>query len=573
MELREYIAPLRKWWWLILATTLVAALSSYAATRNQPPIYRANATLLIGSALEQVNPTGGEIVLASQLAQTYVELAKMTSIRQSTGQILGLERLPEYVVSNQPNTQLIRIDVTDTSTERAIAVANELARQLVQRSPTSTDEETETREAFINEQLDRLEINIQQTQDEITAKQLELAESFSAREISELQNQITALENKLLVLQANYSSMRNTTQEGASNTISIVQMAEHAERVGPNKPLTIAATALIGLILATTAAYLLEYIDDRMRSPEEIEQISGLPALAGIAHIKSSNGEYHLVTLKQPRSPIAEAYRSLRTAVQFSNVDKPSHTILVTSANPSEGKSLTAANLAVVMAQAGHKTLLVDADLRKPVQHRIFGLNRRRGLTNLFLEAEQNANGLEVEQNGNGKVEKQNLEDVFQPVSQLPGLHIITSGPIPPNPSELLGSVKMKAILANLLSRFDYVIFDSPPILAVTDSIILSTQMDSVVLVVNVGQTRRAQLKRALKRLNEMNAKLIGTALNRLSRRNDGYGYYYQDDYYLHDLDVEESSSPVAANGNGHANGGLLSKISRRKKQTTHEEK
>jgi non-specific protein-tyrosine kinase len=562
MELKEYIAPLRKWWWLILTTTLVAAVSSYVATRNQPPSYRASATLLIGSALEQANPTGGEIVLASQLAQTYVELAKMPAIRQDTAETLGLNRLPDYVISNQPNTQLIKIDVTDTSPERAMAVANELANQLVRRSPTSTDEETETRQAFISEQLDGLEVKIQQTQDEITAKQFELAESFSAREISELQNQIAALENKLLVLQANYASLQASTEQGASNTISIVQPAIRPEQVGPNTVLTILATALIGFLLATTAAYLLEYLDDRLRSPEEIEQISGLPTLAGIAHIKSSNGDYHLVALKQPRSPIAEAYRSLRTAIQFSNVDTPNHKILVTSANPSEGKSLTAANLAVVMAQAGHSTLLVDADLRKPVQHRIFGLSRRRGLTNLFLETELN---------GAGHFENQSLEEFFQPTA-LPGLSIVTSGPIPPNPSELLGSAKMKAILDAFSARFDYVIFDSPPILAVTDSVILATQVDSVALVVNVGQTRRAQLKRAVRRLHEVNAKLIGTTLNRLSRKSDVYNYYYQDAYYHHDFESEEVSSTAVHNGNGHANG-LLSKMPWRKKQLTGEGK
>jgi capsular exopolysaccharide synthesis family protein len=243
-------------------------------------------------------------------------------------------------------------------------------------------------------------------------------------------------------------------------------------------------------------------------------------------------------------------------------VDTPNHKILVTSANPSEGKSLTAANLAVVMAQAGHSTLLVDADLRKPVQHRIFGLSRRRGLTNLFLETELN---------GAGHFENQSLEEFFQPTA-LPGLSIVTSGPIPPNPSELLGSAKMKAILDAFSARFDYVIFDSPPILAVTDSVILATQVDSVALVVNVGQTRRAQLKRAVRRLHEVNAKLIGTTLNRLSRKSDVYNYYYQDAYYHHDFESEEVSSTAVHNGNGHANG-LLSKMPWRKKQLTGEGK
>ncbi|MCI0398626.1 MAG: polysaccharide biosynthesis tyrosine autokinase, partial [Chloroflexi bacterium] len=478
MELKAYIAPLRKWWWLILATTLMASVSSYLATRQQPPIYRASATLLIGSTLENPNPSGSDIILSQQLAQTYVDLAKLAQIREATMKNLGLTQLPEYVVSSQLNTQLIKIEVTDTSPERATAVANELANQLVLRSPTSAQAEERARLAFINQELDDLEVKIEETKNEITAKQQELAASFSARAISDLQGQITALETKLNTLQTNYATLVSSTQQGARNTISVIQEATLPERpVGPNKPLTILVISLIGFILAAGAAYLLEYLDDTIKSPDDIEKLSGLPTLSGIARLKLTNSPDCLITLNKPRSPVAEAFRGLRTAIQFSNVDKSNRIIVVTSANQAEGKSLVAANLAIVMAQAGHSTLLLDADLRRPVQHRLFDLDRNRGLTNLLLT---------LEQDSAGQLERRGLEDYIQPVAKS-GLYVLTSGPVPPNPSELLGSAKMKAVLATLSTRFTYIILDTPPVLAVTDAVVLSTEVDSAMLIIDYG--------------------------------------------------------------------------------------
>ncbi|MFZ0547954.1 MAG: hypothetical protein WAM60_21090, partial [Candidatus Promineifilaceae bacterium] len=197
MALKDYITPFRKWWWLILITTFVAATSSFLATRQQPPDYRASTTLLIGNALADPNPSGGDFVLGEQLAQTYVDLANLSQVREATMSILGLTSLPGYSVSHQPNTQLIKIEVTDTSPERAMAVANELANQLILRTPAAADQENLARQQFVNEELDDLQVDIRETKDRISDKQQELAASFSAREISDLQNDISTLENKL----------------------------------------------------------------------------------------------------------------------------------------------------------------------------------------------------------------------------------------------------------------------------------------------------------------------------------------------------------------------------------------
>jgi non-specific protein-tyrosine kinase len=251
-----------------------------------------------------------------------------------------------------------------------------------------------------------------------------------------------------------------------------------------------------------------------------------LPTLAGIMRIKPSQneGERRLVTMEQPRAPVSEAFRILRTGILFSSVDRESHVLLITSPNPMDGKSVVAANLAVVMAQAGHRVLLVDADLRRPVQHKIFEQANGNGLTNMLLN---------MKMNGSREAQHEQLEQVIRPTSQT-GLELLSSGPVPPNPSELLGSEKMKALISLLKESYDFIIFDSPPGLAVTDALILASLSDSTLLMTNVGQTRLNHLVQIVNRLREVNAHIIGVVLNRLTPRGDAYYYYYhyQNSYY-----------------------------------------
>ncbi|MFZ0545652.1 MAG: polysaccharide biosynthesis tyrosine autokinase, partial [Candidatus Promineifilaceae bacterium] len=366
----------------------------------------------------------------------------------------------------------------------------------------------------------------------------------------------------LNTMQTNYASLLSSTQQGASNVLSIVQEATLPQRpVGPNERLTILVISIIGFLLATGAAFLLEYLDDTIQSPEEIEQLSNLPTLAGIAQIKNTKKGYNLITVVEPRSPISEAFRGLRTGIQFSNIDAACRMLLLTSPNPSEGKSLMSANLAVVMAQAGNKTLLIDGDLRRPVQHRIFEMEKERGLTNLLLALESDLTD---------ELKLRKVKDFIRP-THTAGLYLLPSGSIPPNPSELLGSTKMKSVLQILATRFDYIILDSPPVLPVTDAVVLSTQVQSVLLVTNAGKTGRNQYKRAIERLGEVDAKVIGVVLNGLSRKSDSYSYYYyyQDTYYHQDNTHQDDiilGSNGSSNGNGHGKpNGLLDRLTLRK--------
>jgi polysaccharide biosynthesis transport protein len=543
MELMEYLTPLRKWWWLILASTLVAAGSSFLAGRNEPVLYQSRTTLMIGRAIDDPNPTTNVFWLSQQLAQTYADIARRQPVRNATMDALGLTWLPQYTSRAVPNSQLLEITVTDSVPERAQAVANELARQLILQSPTSSQQEQGDRQQFIDQQLDDLEANIKETQAEIRARQDEIGQMFSARQIADTQAQIASLQAKLATLQSNYAGLLANTQRGAINTLGVIEAAGLPRTpVGAGQLSNILLAAAIGFVLAAGAAYLMEYLDDTIKTPDDIDCLVELPVLAGIARIKPDKGQSQLVALEQPRSPIAEAFRVLRTGIDFSLIDSPDGaTLLVTSATPSEGKSVTAANLAIVMAQAGHKTLLVDTDLRRPVQHKLFKLANSYGLTSLLLNYNANASAAELGA----------LLAEMVPASPLPELHVLTSGPLPPNPSELLGSARMKALLAALAGQYDFIVFDSPPTLAVTDAVVLSRLVSSVLVVVEANRTRRGQLKQLVQRLKEAKAHLIGASLNRLSPGSEGYGYYYyyRTNYYNAEPAVSENGHRATVNG------------------------
>lgn len=212
-----------------------------------------------------------------------------------------------------------------------------------------------------------------------------------------------------------------------------------------------------------------------------------------------------LVVLRDPASPAAEAYRTLRTNIQFSSLDKPLRTLLVTSTAPDEGKSTTLANLAVTMAQAEQRVILVDCDLRRPSLHSLFGLPNEQGLTSVIL------------QQGDAPLP-------LQPTG-VPGLSLLTSGPLPPRPADLLGSRRMEALIGRLQAEADVVLFDTPPVIAVTDAAVLATRMDGVLLVLQAGKTRRDRAREARRLLEKVKANIIGVVLNN-ARLEAGYGYY-----------------------------------------------
>ncbi len=514
-DLKEYLIPLRKWWWLVAAATLVATLSSFLATRQQPPIYRTHATVMVGSAIENPNPNGNEFWLTQQLATTYADIVQREPVRNGTMTKLGLTRLPEYTARVVPSTQLVELTVSDSDPRRAQAVANELANQLILISPAAPDSEDQQRQAFINAQLSEMEANIQATQDEISRKQIDLANMFSARQIADTQAQISSLQAKLAALQSNYAALLANTQRGALNSINIIEPAALPTLpVNPNKVVMILLAAAVSFLLAAGAAYLLEYLDDTLKNPDDVKKVTGLITLGAVPQISGVTPGNEVALLASGQSIASEAYRILRTNLQFAGIDRPLRTLMISSPAPGEGKSLTASNLGAAFAQTGQRVLLVDADLHRPRLHRIFGLRNNVGLTTALLEVRPAVDGLLQE-------------------TKVPGLQVLTSGPLPPNPAELLGSARMRELIQTLLAAADIVIFDTPPVTALSDAAIMSSQVDGVLMVMGAGETRREVARRALGALERVNARVIGALLNRMPIQNGGYYYYYyQYDHY-----------------------------------------
>lgn len=326
-------------------------------------------------------------------------------------------------------------------------------------------------------------------------------------------------------LQSQYQLAR-IAESADGGTVRIIDEATMPTfAVSPNRRRAFVMSLVMGLLLGVGLAVLLDRLDDSVRSPTELSETYALPVLGLIPAISSTElpagdatGLSRIVTHADPRSPVAEAYRSLRTNLAFARMQRGLRSLLLTSPGPADGKSTTVANLAITFAQQGQRTLLVDADLRRAVLDKTFGVSRAPGLTDVII--------------GEATLEKAVHE------TQVPNLFVLTSGQLPPNPSELLGSSAMRDVLAQIESRFDMVLFDSPPLLAVTDAAVLSTIVDGTVLIARMGSTQRRALWRAASQLRAVSANVMGGVLNDLRAETssyyggDGYYYYY---YASHD--------------------------------------
>ncbi|MCF8037810.1 MAG: polysaccharide biosynthesis tyrosine autokinase [Desulfohalobiaceae bacterium] len=304
------------------------------------------------------------------------------------------------------------------------------------------------------------------------------------------------------------------TEDIKTVNVRVVDPAETPRSpIKPEKKRNMLLAMVLGLFLGGGLAFFSEYLDDTLKTPEEVKSLIGLPFLGMIPKIKKSQESIELTVKNDPKSMASEAFRSLRTNVLFSSADQTPRVLLISSSLPEEGKTSTAVNLATAMAQAGSKTVLLGCDMRKPTVHKVFGFSREEGLSNCLTGS------LEVGQ-------------ACLPTG-VDNLDLIPSGPIPPNPSELLGSQGMSGLLETLKENYERIVIDSPPLTAVTDASLLAQKADGVILVVRAFVTSKQAVKAGLEQLRNVGAKILGVAFNSIDM--DKEGAYYSSYYYAAD--------------------------------------
>jgi non-specific protein-tyrosine kinase len=442
------------------------------------------------------------IITSERISGTYSKMITTRPILEEVATRTGVT--VEYLdgritVSPIRDTTLIQITVKSSDPNLAAQIANELANVFSDR--------------VIQIQEERFTVSKESLQEQITNMEAQIDDVTSALVIEKDAGVRASLETKLTQYRAIYSNLILSYEQirlSEAQTISTVMQVDPA--VVPTKPISpqvlrnTALAAMVGLMLAVGVIFLIEALDDTLKTPEDVKKALGLPVLGIIAKHESEEGKP--ITNTTPRSPVSEAFRSLRTNIQYTAVDRPIETILVTSSDPKEGKTTVVTNLGVVFAQMGKKVTLIDADLRKPSLHRKVGLQNRTGLTSLFVRSIET------------------LELIVQKTI-VANLNVITSGELPPNPSELLGSKRMQTILENLKESSDMIIIDSPPALAVTDSLVLVPFVDAVLLVIKPGFTKSKSALLIVEQFKRSNANLIGVVMNELDLGRSRYSYRY----------------------------------------------
>jgi capsular exopolysaccharide synthesis family protein len=492
--------------------------------RRAPGAARA-ASLLALLALLCLAPGAAE-AQAENTAKLANEVeTKLVELQQKRAQLLVeyTEKYPEVKELDQQIT-LLEKQIKD-SRSRATSVV-------------TTNLETRFREALAREQALAAAFNKQRAE---TLTQNEAAVNYR------IIQQETETNKQLLDGLLQRSKENDVLVAGTPNNIHLVDYAPVPKApVGPRRMQGVMLALLLSFVFGIALARYLEYLDDTVHTAEDVEKTLRLPALAVIPTVGSLNARRLLPAIgalqkrngngvhpelllnAESRSPMAEAYRHLRTSVLLSAAGGAPQTLLVTSSQPAEGKTTTAVNTALILAQTGATVLIVDADMRRPRMHSIFGVENDSGLSTILASR---------------MAETEMLEHIKP--HEATGLFVMPAGAIPPNPAELIGSDEMCRLMTVLRASFNYIVIDSPPIASFTDSVLISPLVDGVVLVVHGGRVSRAVVRRSRQVLQDVGAKILGVVLNnvKLEREDYYYKYYYHDNYYKTKDDARPAAS------------------------------
>jgi len=507
LDLRQYFSLFLHWSWLILLAALVAGSAAFFFSKRMTPYYQSSTTVLVNAAPATKATDYSSVMMSEQLTSTYSQMMSNDSVLTEVVKQLGLniptDDLKEMItVATLQDTQLIQVTVESIDPKLSANIANAVA------TISAVQIEEIQSQRFLQSKT-TLEAQLADLEQQIATYQAEAAAASTTEEKDRLDTKVTQYREIYSNLLSSYESVRLSEAQAVS---SVVQVEPAVPDYTPVKPKVMQNTllaAVVGLLLAAGVIAAREALDDTIKNPEDITRKFKLPVLGVIDH--HSVEEYTPITLTDPRSPTAEAYRTLRTNISYTSVDKPLRTLMVTSSEPGEGKTTTISNLGVVLAQNGQCVIVADCDLRHPRVHTFLGLPNRQGISNLFTKSSVSLNS-------------------HRQGTKVENLTVITTGSLPPNPAELLGSQKMQAILDNMRQSADIILIDTPPILAVTDAAVLAPTLDGVLIVVRPGKTRASALRLTLEQMHRVNANVLGIVLNDVATRGSYYGYQYR--YY-----------------------------------------
>ena len=506
-DLRKMITVLRRRALWILGAVVLFVGGLLAKAASETPLYTASAELLLQARETESLDLGADKQVSSNLpartVATEVRVVESRAVAVLASKKLGFRATID--ATGVADADIVRIVAVDANQARAARIANTFAEQYIVYKKSFSIED---RINAANELDDRVVAQQQQ----LVALETRLAR-LAANESSTRQS-LQRTRNDLIEQMSTWRKQSDALRLEASLRTGGARVINKAEipttPTSPQPVRSLVLGILLGLFLGTGLAFAIDLLDDRVRSKEEIDRMQlGLPVLGLIPEttIFKRSDIPELESFSSPTSPASEAYRTLRSAVQFAGIERDLRVLLITSTDAGESKSTTAANLAVTLARSGSTVCLIDADLRNPRLHMFFGVQQKQGLSDVLL----------------GQARP---PEAIVSFAEIDGLGMMPVGRKAPNPAELLGSNRMSVLLGALKKRFDIVIVDSPPILPVVDSLELSRQVDGVLLVTLMGRTRRRGLNHAVELLNNVSAPLLGIVMSGVDKAA-GYGYGY----------------------------------------------
>jgi non-specific protein-tyrosine kinase len=511
MELHDYLKVLARRKMTVVAVVVVAVAVAVGATMLRAPTWTAGATLRVepGASLIGGSVQADDVEYLDRLVNTYSRFATSDEMRERVGAELGLAAPPEVGFRQIANTNLVRLSTTTTSREQAGPAAQKVATLLIAEIQALVNSDVKAAEDSFDRRTTQLETEKARAQSELDA--LRAARRDRERRLI-LQERIDGMEQRLTALRADHERFQSSREAGTRGVTVVAQPMPPTAPDNRNLKLAIAVALVVACIAGPGMAFLTENLSRRFRTGEEVEEAVDAPVLAVVPSV----GRGTRRTLFERRSLAEEAFRRLRTTLLLQMPGRQA-TLLVTSAQPGEGKSTVVANLGRSLAEAGRSTLLIDADMRLPVLHRFFGVKNRRGLSDLLRS---HANGDPLP-----------WSEVVYP-TDVPDLSLLAAGPPVDDAPTLLGLASTSALYSELGDQFDFVLFDSPAVLAVTDALALTPYVDGVLLVAGSRVSRDA-LRMAHQALARADAPVLGAVVNGAEDRSmfpyAGYGGPYAD--------------------------------------------